>query len=102
MKPRASQSAQEASIIASRAATGSSSSSASVIARISGPVKQRSTSASSTPSFEPKRLKTVAREIPASSASASTVAEWNSPSLIRRSAASRTLSTLFALDRLRV
>jgi hypothetical protein len=47
-------------------------------------------------------LKTVAREMPASSASASTVAEWNSPSLIRRSAASRTLSTLFVLVRRRV
>ena len=38
---------------------------------------QRVKSACSTPSFEPKRLKTVARETPAASASSSMVAEWN-------------------------
>jgi hypothetical protein len=51
--------------------------------------------------LEPKRLKTVARETPAAIATSSIVAVWNEPSVISRSAASSTRSTLSAPGRRR-
>src|SRR5262249_37571334 len=81
---------QPASSNASTAASGSSMACASRIARISGPPAQRRLSASSTPSFEPNRVNTVARETPARRARSSIVAVWKASSSTRSAAAART------------
>ena len=78
--------------MASTASARSSMATASRMARIWGPPEQRTASACSTPSLEPNRLNTVARETSARSASSVTVAWVKPPDMISSSAASSTRS----------